>query len=134
MSGETNLDTLLKHMKPIIQDGEYVFCVVSERKLDEIETPRMIFREPEGITVIVTKDIAERSCLDYGSTWGLITLSIHSALDAVGFLAAIIAHLAKSKISVNAVSAYYHDHLFVPYSKVHDALQILEEIPDKLES
>ncbi|MFX1579738.1 MAG: ACT domain-containing protein [Promethearchaeota archaeon] len=132
MSGETNLDTLLKHMKPIVQDGEYVFCVVSESKLEEIETPKMIFREPEGPTIIVTKDIAERNGLDYGSSWGLITLSIHSALDAVGFLAAITAHLAKSKISVNAVSAYYHDHLFVPYSKVHDALRILEEIPESI--
>ncbi|MFW9787384.1 MAG: ACT domain-containing protein [Candidatus Thorarchaeota archaeon] len=134
MSGETNLDTLLKHMKPVVQDGEYVFCVVSENKLEEIETPKMIFREPEGTTVIVTKDIAERNSLDYSSSWGLITLSIHSALEAEGFLAAITAYLAKSKISVNAVSAYYHDHLFVPYSKVQDALQILERIPDTLES
>ena len=132
MSGETNLDTLLKHMKPIVQDGEYVFCVVSERKLEEIETPKMIFRESEGTTVIVTKDVAERNNLDYRLSWGLITLSVHSALDAVGFLATITAHLAKSRISVNAVSAFYHDHLFVPYEKVDEAFNLLLALVDSL--
>ena len=132
MSGETNLDTLLKHMKPMVQDGEYVFCVVSKSELDQLQNPLMVFIEHEGTTVIVTKDVAEQNNLDYRSSWGLITLSVHSALDAVGFLASITTHLAKSKISVNAVSAFYHDHLFVPYEKVDEAFNLLLALVDSL--
>jgi hypothetical protein len=57
----------------------------------------------------------------------MITLSIHSSLDAVGFLAAITAQLAEHGISVNVVSAYYHDHLFVTASRVDEVLKLLQE-------
>ena len=39
--------------------------------------------------------------------------------SAVGFLAAITSKLSQSGISVNPISAYYHDHLFVPYKGIH---------------
>jgi hypothetical protein len=55
----------------------------------------------------------------------MITLSIHSDLEAVGFLAAITTALAAIDIPVNAVSAYYHDHTFVPYEHHDDALECL---------
>ena len=40
----------------------------------------------------------------------LITLTVRSSLEAVGLLAAITARLADAGISVNAVSAFHHDH------------------------
>jgi hypothetical protein len=46
----------------------------------------------------------------------------------VGFLAAITARLAQAGISLNAVSAYYHDHLFVPWENRERAMQILKEL------
>lgn len=58
----------------------------------------------------------------------LITLTVHSALDAVGFLAAVTARLAETGISVNAVSAFHHDHLFVPADRAEDAMAVLREI------
>ena len=63
--------------------------------------------------------------------WALITLTIHSDLNAVGFLAAITKKLAESNISVNAVSAYYHDHLFVPFEKSKQTMKLLQKISDK---
>ena len=56
----------------------------------------------------------------------MITLNIHSSLEAVGFLAAVLPRLATAGISVNAVSAFYHDHLFVPIDRAQEALEILE--------
>ncbi|MFW9834914.1 MAG: ACT domain-containing protein [Candidatus Thorarchaeota archaeon] len=130
MSGEKNLENLLNNMEPMIEPGEYVFCTVSESDLDKIESPLMIYREGEGPTVIIQRALAEQMGFKFGSSWGLITLMIHSALDAVGFLATITHHLAKSKISVNAVSAFYHDHLFVPYEKLDEALDLLISLAD----
>jgi len=43
----------------------------------------------------------------------------------VGFLAAITTMLAAKDISVNAVSAYFHDHIFVPYERREDAMECL---------
>ena len=58
----------------------------------------------------------------------LITLTVHSSLEAVGFLAAIAGRLAEAGISVNAVSAYYHDHLFVPEHRADEALRLLQNM------
>ena len=55
----------------------------------------------------------------------MVTLTVHSALDAVGFLAAITTRLAAAGISVNAVSAFFHDHLFVPAERAEEAVEIL---------
>ena len=130
MSGEKNLENLLRHMEPKVEPGRYVFCSVDEQLLDEIESPLLVFREREGPTVIVTKETAESLGLEFTSEWGLITLSVHSSLDAVGFLAAVTHHLAKSKISVNAVSAFYHDHLFIPYDKLEKAYSLLVSLSE----
>ena len=65
------------------------------------------------------------SCDEGLPRWAMITLSIHSDLEAVGFLAAITTVLAAIDIPVNAVSAYYHDHTFVPYEHHDDALECL---------
>jgi uncharacterized protein len=58
-------------------------------------------------------------------------LTVHSSLEAVGFLAAITARLAETGISVNAVSAFYHDHLFVPHDRADEALARLQEMMRK---
>jgi hypothetical protein len=56
----------------------------------------------------------------------MMTLTVHSSLEAVGFLAAITARLAEAGISVNAISAFCHDHLFVPEDRADEALARLE--------
>ena len=63
----------------------------------------------------------------------MITLAVHSSLEAIGFLAAITAQLADAGISVNAVSAFYHDHLFVPEHRASEALQLLQNMHDAAE-
>ena len=60
----------------------------------------------------------------------MITLTVHSALDAVGFLAAITARLAEAGISVNAVSAFHHDHLFVPVDRADEAMALLQNMSE----
>ncbi|WP_292127622.1 ACT domain-containing protein, partial [Mesorhizobium sp.] len=55
-------------------------------------------------------------------------LDIHSSLDAVGFLAAITTRLAAAGMGVNPVSAFYHDHLFVPAERAEEALGLLRQL------
>ncbi len=122
MAGIKNLKLLLKSIKPKLAKGEFVFCTVKE--VSNLN-PVLVFREEEGITVVVEKKTADENSLKYNSTWALITLATNSDLEAVGFLAAITKKLAEAKIPVNAVSAFYHDHLLVPYQKRERAMELL---------
>jgi uncharacterized protein len=82
------------------------------------------------MTVVMERGEADRLGLPYQFASRLITLTVHSSLDAVGFLAAITAHLTEAGISVNAVSAYYHDYLFVPEHRAEEALRLLQALCD----
>ncbi|MFX1284150.1 MAG: ACT domain-containing protein [Promethearchaeota archaeon] len=129
MSGISNLKTLLKQIKPKIVNEEFVFCTISKDLLSELKIePLMMFKEEEGITLIVKKKIADDFTLHYTGVWAWIILTVHSNLSAVGFLSTITETLAKSGISVNIVSAYYHDHLFVPIEISDQVMVLLEEL------
>jgi hypothetical protein len=122
MHGERNLDTLLETMQPQLADGKWVFRT-SPNGFDSatLDTAILMFKESEGVTIISPATQADAAL----SKWAMITLSIHSDLQAVGFLAAITTMLAAKDIPVNAVSAFFHDHIFVPYGRRDDALECL---------
>ena len=114
MAGETNLDELVRSMSARLVDGLYVFVTVGSGQVPDDLTPRMVFEEAEGTTLIVLKSEAERLRLSYEFPCRMITLNIHSSLEAVGFMARISSELAKHEMGVNPVSGFFHDHLFVP--------------------
>ena len=129
MPGEDNLATLLRNMNPEMQDGIFVFCSIPDD--DEILAtlkPLLIFREREATSVIVLREDAERAALSHQFPARQITLTVHSSLEATGFLASITGRLAQAGISVNAVSAFYHDHLFVPEHRAEEALRLLRDM------
>lgn len=129
MSGAKNLTTLLKSMNPKLLEEEYVFCSVPVERVGTLDvTPVCQFRESEGMTLILTSEEAENAGINYEFVSRMITLSVHSSLEAVGFMAAITNKLAQSGSSVNVVSAYYHDHLFVPVEKAEQVMQLLNEM------
>jgi hypothetical protein len=128
MSGETNLSILLKSMQPVLREGEYVFCSIDHQNSNYLQlNPLCLFYEDEGLTLILSRESADATALPYTSVFRLITLSVHSSLDAVGFLAAITSKLAEHSISVNPVSAYYHDHLFIPAARADEVMELLQE-------
>lgn len=131
MSGIKDLDKLLKGMKPELVSKEFVFSTISEIQLKRLKlNPLLSFKETEGITIIIERKVAEENTLPYSNVWKLITLNVHSDLSAVGFLAKITDKLAKAGISVNVISAYYHDHLFVPTEKADVAIEILKRLSE----
>ena len=129
MNSETDLKTLLATMRPVLHEAPYVFCSASQGTYDKLPfEPLGMFHEQEGITLIITRQQANDNDLPYDTTWARITLTVHSSLSAVGFLAAITGKLAEAGISVNPVSAYYHDHLFVPWGMRMQAMDVLREL------
>jgi hypothetical protein len=129
MPGESDLAALLRDMHPEMQPGIFVFCTLAnDKKLPATVTPLLTFREAEGTTLVIPREEAERHGLPDQFASRLITLTVLSSLDAVGFLAAITTRLASAGISVNAVSAFYHDHLFVPEQRADEALRLLQDI------
>ncbi len=125
-TGETDLASLMAKMSPKLDTRTYVFATVSAEQLSEqVDKALMVFRESEGVTLILTETDANASGLEHVFPCRRITLEVHSALDAVGFLAAIIPVLAKEGMGVNPVSGFFHDHLFVPADRAEDALAIL---------
>lgn len=108
MAGEKNLSKLLSSMAPQLLDGEYVFCTVKNGKYGDYQelSPLASFQEVEGLTLVLSKDDADKVGLSYDFVCRGITLTVHSSLDAVGLTAAVSAKLAKQGISANVIAAY----------------------------
>jgi hypothetical protein len=108
MTGETDLKTLLSSMTPELLPGVHVFVTLAPD-----------VAQPEGLEPVMVFRCR------------MVTLNIHSSLEAVGFLAAITTRLAAAEIDVNPVSAFYHDHLFVPADRAEEAMAILVELAEE---
>jgi hypothetical protein len=115
-------------MNPILREGEFVFCTLSSAEYNNLSSsPIGWFREEEGITIIIERKDAEKERLNCIFLSRMITLNVSSSLDVVGFIAVISKRLAENGIAVNTISAYYHDHLFVPAEKAEEAMKLLGE-------
>ena len=131
MSGELNLRALFKSLKADLIDGVFVFITMPKEDVPSDIKPRMRFEEAKGTTLIMLQSEADALGLDYEFPCRMITLDVHSSLEAVGFIAYIATQLAKHDMGVNPVSGFYHDHLFVPNGREQDALNILKQIAEE---
>jgi hypothetical protein len=70
LSGETNLQTLLGSMRPSLAPGVFVFATVTNGIPDGID-PQMVFRESEGLTLIIREEEARRTGLNaiFAAAW-----------------------------------------------------------------
>ncbi len=125
MVGEKDLPTLLKSMKPVLHAGDFVFCTAEDTATISLQDITMLFKEEEGFTLILTKELADLYQLAYSFVAAWITLSVHSSLEAAGLTAAFSTALAKEGISCNVVAAYYHDHIFVGKEDAASAMAVL---------
>ena len=128
MSGEKNLQKLLKELKPVLNSGEYVFASLSN--FDTIRRTDTVFefKEAEGITVVLEKNKADSLKVSYQFVSAWISLKVHSSLEAVGLTAAFSTALTAHKISCNVVAGYYHDHIFVAVKDAEKAFEVLTNL------
>jgi hypothetical protein len=128
MSSLTNLDQLIAQLSPVLVPGEYVFvCVPTQAQADALE-PICTFVEQEGITAICSRERADAADLAYEEVFRQVTLQVYSSLQAVGLVAAVAEVLRSAAIPCNVVSAFHHDHLFVPAVQAKQAQELLENL------
>jgi hypothetical protein len=132
----SNLRELLRKMEPSLSEGKFHIASINESEQMALASHMghiiSIFREKEGLSIVFSEEIKGEvegiTKNRIAGPFALITLNVYSDLMAIGFLAKITEALAKEKISVNAFSAYHHDHLLVPYKRKEDALKALEKL------
>ncbi|MBL1222267.1 ACT domain-containing protein [Chryseobacterium sp. L7] len=130
MSGEKDLQKLLKSMKPQHNTGDYVFCTIKNTGDFDLNSIEMFFREEEGGTLILKKEAADQYNLEYSVVMSWITLTVHSSLEAVGLTAAFSKALSDNGISCNVVAAYFHDHIFVNKNDTEKAMEVLNQLSE----
>lgn len=128
MAGEQNLNRLLAEMGPELDPARYVYCRMRDGLSTDRLTARGIFHEKEGTTLILEYDEAIRAGLVPDFICRRIELTIHSDLNAVGFLARIARELTAAGIPANAVAATWHDHLFIPEAMAERAMSVLRAL------
>jgi hypothetical protein len=128
MPGESDLNIILKTLKPFLHNGEYVFCQVPDQFPIDLNDIISYFKEGEGVTIILSKTTADRFKLPYSFVSAWITLRVHSSLESVGLTAAFSNALAAAGISCNVVAACFHDHIFVDIKDTQKTMEVLEGI------
>lgn len=128
MSGERDLQRLLASMEPVLRPGSFVIAVVRDESRVEHLAPDATVREEEGLTVVLPRERADALGLAYEYVAAWITLTVHSALDAVGLTSAISRTLADAGLSCNVLAGYHHDHLLVPAERAQEAIGLLREL------
>ena len=131
MSGVTDLAELLETMEPALAEGRFVYASVPEGALTAalLRAAVCLFREAEGVTLILPAGAA--AGLSASPPMRMITLTVHSSLEAVGLTAAFAAALTRESISANVVAGYYHDHIFVGAGDAERAVAALRGLSER---
>ena len=132
MPGEHHLPALLRHLSPVLDPQNYVFCTLPpEDSLPQSKlTPLATVLEPEGLSVVVPKAQAESYPLGFEGTFRCIRLDVHSSLESVGLTATVATALAREAISANVIAGTFHDHILVPEQDAEAALRILHRLSE----
>ncbi|KIX98974.1 uncharacterized protein Z520_05435 [Fonsecaea multimorphosa CBS 102226] len=154
--GETSLPHLLSSLRTTLHPETYVFASITGTHLPvPLEEICLFFREPRERTEAVTslpsssssgsgsvstttlilplETARKHNLQDHQYTYPcrMITCAVHSSLAAVGFMAVLATRLAREGISVNPVSGFYHDHLFVPVERADEAVAVLGSVREE---
>jgi uncharacterized protein len=127
----SDLDALLAGLDASSDRTPYLFCSVPSSSwppaVPEGVEPVAVVAEDEGFTLVVAAEQADAAGLDAdrGFVAGRVTLRVHSDLAAVGLTAHVSRMLADAGISANVVAGRFHDHVFVPFDRLDEALDLL---------
>jgi hypothetical protein len=122
MSGERDLHVLLANMDVSRRQGAFAYILAASGTPAPPDTYAMI-DEGETTAFVVDADSPLGEQAPFRAAW--LTLTMHSALEAVGLTAAVSTALAAAGISANVLAGFYHDHILVPEERAEDAIEVL---------
>ena len=117
---------MIAGMAPVLEEAEWYFVTGADPALAALALAS--FQEDEGLSLILPLAVVRDQGLAVDLTMRRITLSVYSALDGVGFTAAVATALAEAGIACNMVAAYHHDHAFVPAGDADRAVSVLQAL------
>lgn len=124
----SDLPTLLRELRPTLRKGTYAFCSLPEGAKIDSESVIATFREEEGLSVVLTEELALKAGLSplFRAEW--ISLGVCSDLASVGLISAVSRALEQAGIPCNVIAGAFHDHLFVPKGSGKAALKALNAL------
>ena len=126
MAGETDLEAMLATIDIERRDGTFAFVTGDHPEFADLAAARI--EESEGTTWVVPIDAARAAGVDVDFEAAWLTLTVHSALEAVGLTAAFSKALGAVDIPCNVLAGFYHDHLLVPAARAEDAIAALRAL------
>lgn len=125
MGGETDLQKMLATLEATCDGMRYGYGFLPDGTLPAGFVPLGTFRETEGLTVIAPEAELAAHGISHQPGWAMVSIRVHSALEAVGLTAAMAGALTDAGISANVVAACHHDHIFVPWKARDRAIAAL---------
>ena len=126
MAGETDLQAMLATLEVERRDGTFTFVTGDHPGFVDLAAARI--EESEGTTWVVPTDAARAAGVEVEFEAAWLTLTVHSALEAVGLTAAFSTALGAAEIPCNVLAGYFHDHLLVPAARADDAIDALHAL------
>jgi hypothetical protein len=123
---ETDLAEMLASIDIMQRPGRYTFVKSGDASLRA--HAEAVIQEEEGTTLVLPVEQAaglrqetegDENSAQFEAAW--LTLTVNSALHAVGLTAAVSTALSKAGIACNVLAGYHHDHLLVPYDRADAA-------------
>ena len=102
---------------PTLQDGAFKFITTKESIIPK-DAVAMI-RETEGTTLIIP------AVGEDGEVFAWISLVNETLLTETGITSRFSKALADAGIACNVLAGFHHDHIFVPYDKRNQAVEII---------
>lgn len=120
---------MLATLDVVRRDGTYTFVTGDWPELASHAVARI--EEAEGTTLVVAVPAAREAGAPVGFEAAWLTLTVHSALEAVGLTAAFSAALGDEAIPCNVLAGYHHDHVLVPADRADDAMEALRRLSSR---
>ncbi|WP_353827712.1 ACT domain-containing protein [Agromyces sp. SYSU T0242] len=125
--GSTDLDAMLRTLDVEARAEPYVFANVAPGD-PVLAFADAIVVEREGVTAVVRADLAVARGVPHEFEAAWLSLTVHSALEAVGLTAAFSVALGDAGISCNVLAGFHHDHILVPWARRDDAVAALRAL------
>jgi hypothetical protein len=125
--GSTDLAEMLRTMQVAVREDEYVYALVEPGHAATCLAAATV-SEDEGTTLVLRRQDADEAGLAYEFVAAWLTLSVHSALEAVGLTAAFSRALGDAGIPCNVLAGFHHDHVLVPIADTERALAALSAL------